>query len=84
MTVPPRSEAKPMAPGLRAPVMPSRPRSECSRKVEAAPLGRRFAEQQRGARRRVDLHAMVHFDDLDVELLAQRARRVAHQRARAD
>ena len=58
-----------MSPGLRAPVTPSRPRSGMVAQGDAAPLRGRFAEQQRGARRRVDLHAVVHFDDFDVEVL---------------
>src|SRR5262249_26350247 len=35
--------------------------------VDAAALCRRFAEEKRCTRRRVDLHAMVHFDDLDIK-----------------
>ncbi len=77
-TDPPRSEAKPIWPGPRARDAVA---AALARRfeVDAAPLGRRRAEQQRGARRRVDLVAMVHLDDLDVPILAEPRRRVADQ-----
>ena len=34
----------------------------------ASPISRCLPQQQRGARRRIDLHAVMHFDDLDVEI----------------
>ena len=65
-TSPPRSDAKPIVPGLRSPVglRASRPRSSASVDAGAARGG--FAERERGARRRVDLVPVVHLDDLDV------------------
>ena len=53
-TVPPRSVAKPMSPGLRAPVMPSRPRTERCAEIDAAALARprgRASARCRTARR---------------------------------
>ena len=47
--------------------------------IDAAPLRRRLAEQQRRARRRVDLVAVVHFEDLDVEIGVERLRRLADE-----
>ena len=47
--------------------------------VDAAPLGRGFAEEQRGAGRRVDLVAVVHLEDLDVEIVVERLRRLADE-----
>ena len=47
--------------------------------VDAAAFRRRLAEQQRRARRRVDLVAVVHLEDLDVEIGVERLRRLAHQ-----
>ncbi len=48
--------------------------------LDAAARRGRLAEQQRGARRRVDLVAMVHLQDLDVEIgRVERARRLLHQ-----
>jgi hypothetical protein len=44
-----------------------------------AALRRRLAQQKRRAGGRVDLHAVVHLEDLDVEVLAERGRRLAHQ-----
>ena len=46
----------------------------------AAACRRRLAEQQRGARRRVDLVAMVRLDDLDVPIVPEPLRRLAYQR----
>jgi hypothetical protein len=46
---------------------------------DAAAFRRRGAEQQGGAGRRVDLVAMVHLDDLDVPILAEPRRRLAHE-----
>ena len=79
-TEPPRSVAKPIAPAGRAPVWPSRTRTLCSASIDAAPRGGRLAEQQRGAGRRVDLVAVVHLEDLDVEIArVERPRRLLHQ-----
>ena len=78
ITEPPRSEAKPIAPRLRGrDAVAAALRMPCE--VDIAPLGRRFAEQQRGAGRRIDLHAVVHLEDLDVVIRPERPRRVAHQ-----
>ena len=71
-TLPPRNAAKPMSPALRAPVWPSRARTECCVELDAAALRRRAAEQQRGAGRRVDLLVVMHFQDFDVERLVER------------
>ena len=46
----------------------------------ASRRGRRFAKQERCARGRVDLHPMMHLDDLDVEIGPQRQRRAPGQR----
>ena len=72
-----------MAPAARAPVLPSRPRTERSASAIAAALGRRLAEQQRRAGRRIDLHAVVHLEDLDVPVLAERRRGLAAPGRRA-
>ena len=48
--------------------------------IDAAPVGRRVAQQQRGPRRGVHRVAVVHFHDLDVEILAERPGRLANQR----
>ncbi len=40
--------------------------------IDAAPRRRGLAEQQRGAGRRIDLLVVMHLDDLDVELVAER------------
>ena len=45
-TVPPRSDAKPMSPGWRAPVTPSRAALGMVRQGDAAAFRRRLAEQQ--------------------------------------
>ncbi len=42
-------------------------------------LGGGFAQQQRGAGRRVDLVAVVHFQDLDVEVGVERLGGLAHE-----
>ena len=49
------------------------------RQRDPAALRRRFAQQQRGARWRIDFHAVVRLDDLDVPVLAQPAGGLAHQ-----
>ena len=56
---------------LRAPVWPSRPRTARLVEIDAAAFRRRAAEQQRRAGGRVDLLAVMHFEDLDVEILAR-------------
>src|SRR3546814_9499397 len=50
-----------------------------SGEVDAAPLGGRLAEQQRGAARRVDLVPVVHFENLDIPFGVEPRRRLAHQ-----
>src|SRR5580700_4911013 len=40
---------------------------------DATPFRRRFAEEKRGAGWRIDLHAVMHFDDLDVVFGPERA-----------
>ena len=60
--------------------MPSRPRSAFSR---ASPSRGCFAERQRRAGRRVDLHAMMDLGDLDVPLGPEHARRALDQLRRA-
>ena len=84
MTVPPRKAAKPMSPVLRgAGYSVAAPRGMTG-KLDAAPFRRRFAKQQRRARGRIDLHAVMHLDDLDVEFGPKRSRRLPHQARRAD
>ena len=72
-TVPPRRLAKPMAPSSRC---------DCGRvrhlERRIASVRRRLAEQQCGARRRIHFHAVMHLDDLDIEI-GQRFRRLLHQ-----
>ena len=50
----------------------------CS-KLDAAALRRGPAEEEGGARGRVDLVPVVHLEDLDVEVRVERPRRLAHQ-----
>ena len=47
--------------------------------VDAAALRRGAAEEQRRARRRIDLVAVMHLDDLDVEIGVERLRRLADE-----
>ncbi len=69
-----------MSPRRRGPVTPSRTLTErCARSI-AAPLGGGGGEHQRGAGWRVDLVAVVHLDDLDVEVLVQRLGDAAGER----
>ena len=72
-TVPPRSEAKPIAPSSRFRPVPSRPRSAFS----AVPRPRAAASpsMQRRAGRRIGLVAMVGLGDFDVPLGPEHARR---------
>ena len=64
----------------RAPVWPSRTRTLFSRKPDAAAARGGLAEQQRGAGGRIDLVAVVHLEDLDVEILGlERLRRLLDQ-----
>ena len=69
-----------MSPGLRAPVWPSRLATEWPVEIDAAAFGRRAAEQQRGAGRRVDLLVVMHLQDFDVERLVERLRHALRQR----
>src|SRR3546814_12844597 len=56
-----------------------------SGEVDAAPLGGRLAEQQRGAARRVDLVPVVHFENLHIPFGVEPRRRLAHPlRAQGD
>src|SRR6516225_4920564 len=50
-----------------------------SAELDAASLGSGATEEKGGARGRVDLMLVVHFEDLDVEIGVERARRLAHQ-----
>ena len=59
--------------------MPSRPRCATSSSVDAARRRRGPAKRQRGARRRVDLAAVVHLDDLDVPVRAEPRRDLLDQ-----
>ena len=70
--MPPRSAAKPIVPGVaRAGDAVAAPDSRLV-EVDAATFGGGLAEQQGRAGGRVDLHAMMHLDDLDVPLDAER------------
>ena len=71
-----------MSPRLRGPVWPSRLRTELRREIDAAPFRRRLAEKKCGAGGRVDLVAMVHLDNLDVEIGIERLRRLADERGK--
>ena len=74
-----------MSPRLRSPVWPSRTRTLGLVELDAAALGRRLAEHQRSARRRVDLVAVVHLEDLDVEVGIERLGDLArHRRQQVD
>src|SRR5260370_22894614 len=50
------------------------------RKIDAAALGSGAAEHQRGARWRIDLLVVMHFDDLDVVIVVERLSHALHQR----
>jgi hypothetical protein len=70
---PPQRDAKPISPRLRAPVMTVAAAVGMIRpERNPAPLGGRFAQHQRGARWRIHLVAVMHLDDLDVEIRIQR------------
>ena len=71
-TEPPRRLAKPIVPGGRGPVRPSWGLRRMSESFSIASPRCGLAEQQRGAGRRVRLHAVMHFEDFDVERGAQR------------
>ena len=47
--------------------------------IDAAAFGRRAAEQQRGAGRRVDLLVVMHFEDFDVVVVVERRRHALDQ-----
>lgn len=49
------------------------------REIDGAALGRRFAEQDGGAGGRIDLHPVMHLDDLDVPVGAERRRDLPDQ-----
>ena len=68
-----------MSPSRRAPVWPWRPLAVWADKLDAAPLRRRLAEKERRAGGCIDLVAVVHLDDLDVELGTERRRRLLHE-----
>ena len=79
-TEPPRSVAKPIEPALARAGVAVADAHVVAGKRDAAPGGGGLAEQQRRARRRVDLVPVVHFEDLDVEIVGvERARRLLHQ-----
>ena len=46
---------------------------------DLAAFRRRLAEEERGAGGRIHLHAVVHLQDLDVEVFAERRRDLAHE-----
>ncbi len=48
--------------------------------VDAAAFRRRAAQHQRGAGRRIDFPVVMHFEDLDVEILVERPGDLLHQR----
>src|SRR5580704_2252389 len=50
------------------------------REIDATALRRRAAEHQRGARWRIDLLAVMHFDDLDVVIVVERLSHALYQR----
>ena len=78
-TLPPRSDAKPMVARLaRAGVTIARALG-LRLQIDLAACGRRLAEQQRGAGRRIDLLVVMHLDDLDVEFLTERRRDLLRQ-----
>jgi hypothetical protein len=66
-TVPPRNEANPMAPSLRAPVIPSRPAQSVVLQGDVTAFRRRAPQQQCGPGRRIHLVAVMHLDNLDIE-----------------
>ncbi len=43
-------------------------------------LGRRLAQKQGGARGRIHLHAVMHFDNFDIKTRVERPCRLLHQR----
>ena len=69
-----------MSPAQRAPVWPSRPRSERWSRSMPRPSAAARPEHQRRARGRVDLLVVVHFEDLDVEVLIERLGHALDQR----
>ena len=71
-TSPPRSATMPISSSVRLPTMPSRARRLLRVEVAAEAGGDGAAERQRGAARRVDLHAVVDLDDLGIEAVAER------------
>ena len=79
-TLPPRSVAKPMSPRLRGPGDAVASLDGALREIDRAPFGGGGPEHQRGAGRRIDLVAVVHLDDLDVEVLIQRLGDASRQR----
>ena len=71
-TLPPRKVAKPIWPCLARAGMAVAAAHGMLVEIEPRAFGRRLAEQQRGARRRIDLVVVMHFEDLDIEILAER------------
>ena len=68
---PPRNAAKPIAPDGPRPGDPVAPAHRDVAEIRAARRSRRPPERQRGAGRRVDLVAVMHFHDLDVPVRAE-------------
>ena len=81
-TEPPRSVAKPIVPSSRGARMAVAHPHAVLAKRNVAALGRRLAEQQCGAGWRIDLVLVVHFENLDIEIVgAERLRRLFDQNA---
>jgi hypothetical protein len=76
---PPRSAWTPIAPAGRAPDLARALEHESVTRSNAAPLGDRVGQPQRGAARRVALRGVVQLDDLGVELGAETLRGFAHE-----
>ena len=78
-TSPPRSVAKPIAPGLRSPVTPCARVDRAFGERAAGARRSGLAQRKRGAGRRVDLVLVVHLQDFDVEVGAEALRRQLDQ-----
>ena len=69
-----------MSPRLRAPVWPSRTRTLTSSSLTPRPSAAALPQHQRRAGRRIDLVAVMHLQDLDVEVGIERLRHLARER----
>ena len=83
-TLPPRSDAKPMVPDLARAGVTVAPAFALRLEVDLAAFCGGLAEQQRGAGWRIDLLVVMHLDDLDIELVAERRRDLSRHAPRAD